>query len=55
MASARKIADRIAMLHRGKIIWDGPTDVIEDNGSKYVDQFIRDKGEGLIKMEMTAQ
>ena len=25
MASARKIADRIAMLYQGKIIWDGPT------------------------------
>ena len=25
MVSARKIADRIAMLYKGKIIWHGPT------------------------------
>jgi len=32
MASARKIADRIAMLHQGRIIWDGPVDRIDSSG-----------------------
>ena len=55
MVSAKKIADRIALIHRGKIIWDGATDAIEDSGSDYVDQFIRGKGEDLFKMEVTSQ
>ncbi len=40
MVSARKIADRIAMLYRGKIIWEGPTAQIDSSGNPYVDQFI---------------
>ena len=55
MVSAKKITDRIALIHRGKIIWDGATDAIEDSGSDYVDQSIHGKGEGPIKMEVTAQ
>ena len=52
MASARKIADRIAMLYKGKIIWDGPTADIDNSGNPYVDQFIRGAAEGPIKMEV---
>ena len=55
MVSAKKIADRIALIHRGKIIWNGATDAIEDSGSDYVDQSIHGKGEGPIKMKVTAQ
>src|SRR5690606_1970962 len=40
MASARKIAHRIAMLWQGKIIWSGPVDEIDRSGNPYVDQFI---------------
>ena len=29
MVSTRKIADRVAMLYKGKIIWDGPTSELE--------------------------
>ena len=54
MASARKIADRIAMLYKGKIIWHGPTKEIDASGNPYVDQFIHGRAEGPIKMEVKA-
>ena len=54
IASARKIADRVAMLHKGKIIWDGPVADIDASGSEYVDQFIRGRAEGPIEMEVLA-
>ena len=52
MVSARKIANRIAMLYRGKIIWQGPTAEIDRSGNPYVDQFIHGRAEGPIKMEV---
>jgi phospholipid/cholesterol/gamma-HCH transport system ATP-binding protein len=54
MASARKIADRVAMLYRGKIIWVGPVSEIDDSGNEYVDQFINGRAEGPIQMEVRA-
>ena len=50
MASARKIADRIAMLYGGRIIWEGPVDRIDASGNLYVDQFIHGRAEGPIKV-----
>jgi phospholipid/cholesterol/gamma-HCH transport system ATP-binding protein len=52
LVSARKIADRIAMLYRGKIIWAGPTSEIDNSGNPYVDQFIHGRADGPIKMEV---
>ena len=52
MASARKISNRIAMLYKGKIIWDGPTADIDRSGNAFVDQFIHGSAEGPIKMEV---
>ncbi|MEI6985123.1 MAG: ATP-binding cassette domain-containing protein [Rhodospirillaceae bacterium] len=54
MASARKIADRIAMIYQGKIIWHGRTDEIDHSGNPYVDQFINGRAEGPIKMQVRA-
>jgi phospholipid/cholesterol/gamma-HCH transport system ATP-binding protein len=51
MASARKIANRIAMIYGGKIIWAGPVDDIDDSANPYVDQFINGRADGPIKME----
>ena len=51
MASARKIADRIAMLHGGRIVWQGPVDQIEHSGSDFVEQFIHGRAEGPIRVE----
>ena len=54
MASARKIADRIAMLYRGRIIWQGPTSEIDCSNNPYVDQFVNGRAEGPITMEVRA-
>jgi phospholipid/cholesterol/gamma-HCH transport system ATP-binding protein len=52
MASARKIADRIAMIYGGKIIWFGKVDDIDHSGNPYVDQFIHGRAEGPIQMNV---
>lgn len=52
MASARKIADRIAMIHKGEIIWQGPARAVDTSGNPYVDQFIHGRAEGPIQMEI---
>jgi phospholipid/cholesterol/gamma-HCH transport system ATP-binding protein len=52
MVSARKIADRIAMIHKGEIIWQGPARAIDTSGNPYVDQFIHGRAEGPIQMEV---
>jgi phospholipid/cholesterol/gamma-HCH transport system ATP-binding protein len=50
MGSVRRIADRVAMLHDGRIVWNGPIDEIDRSGSDYVDQFINGRAEGPIGM-----
>lgn len=52
MASARKIADRIAMLYKGRIVWCGPVEEIDNSGNPFVEQFINGRAEGPIKMEL---
>ena len=52
MASARRIADRVAMLHGGRIIWSGPPDTLMDSGNPFVDQFTHGRREGPIQMEL---
>lgn len=52
MASARKIADRIAMLYHGKIIWEGAKADVDNSGSAHVDQFIHGRAQGPIEMEL---
>jgi phospholipid/cholesterol/gamma-HCH transport system ATP-binding protein len=54
MTSAHKVADRIAMLHEGRIVWQGPTAEIDSSGNPYVDQFIHGRAEGPIKMQVRA-
>lgn len=50
MASVRKIADEVAMLYEGKIIWQGPVEDIDNSGNEYVDQFINGRAQGPIEM-----
>jgi phospholipid/cholesterol/gamma-HCH transport system ATP-binding protein len=52
MASARKIADDIAMIYKGQIIWQGSAKDIDHSGNEYVDQFIKGQAHGPIKMEV---
>jgi len=54
MVSARKIADRIAMLHKGRIVWHGPTAEIDRSGNPFVEQFVHGRAEGPIHMEVRA-
>jgi phospholipid/cholesterol/gamma-HCH transport system ATP-binding protein len=48
MASARKIADDIAMIYKGKIIWQGPVKDLDKSGNEYVEQFIHGRAAGPI-------
>ncbi len=52
MASVRKIADRVAMIYKGKIIWSGTRAEVDNSGNEYVDQFIHGRAEGPIQMEV---
>jgi phospholipid/cholesterol/gamma-HCH transport system ATP-binding protein len=54
MVSARKIADRIAMLHEGRIVWHGLAADIDGSGNPFVDQFVNGRAEGPIRMEVRA-
>jgi phospholipid/cholesterol/gamma-HCH transport system ATP-binding protein len=49
MASVRKIADEVAMLHEGRIIWRGPVSALDDSGNAYIDQFVNGRAEGPIQ------
>lgn len=48
MASVRRIANRVAMIYQGKLIWQGDVSKIEHSGNEYVDQFIHGRAEGPI-------
>ncbi|MCB8877230.1 ABC transporter ATP-binding protein [Acidisoma silvae] len=52
MASSQRIGDRAAMLHKGRIIWEGPAAAILDSGNPVVDQFTHGRREGPIQMEL---
>jgi len=52
MASARKIGHRIAMLHDGKLIWQGAVKDIDHCGNAHVEQFIHGSAEGPIRMQV---
>jgi phospholipid/cholesterol/gamma-HCH transport system ATP-binding protein len=47
MASARAIADRVAMLHEGRIVWQGPVAALDASGNSLVDGFVHGRaGDG---------
>jgi phospholipid/cholesterol/gamma-HCH transport system ATP-binding protein len=54
MVSTRKIADRVAMLYQGRIVWHGQAADIEKSGNPFVDQFVHGREEGPIRMEVRA-
>ena len=49
MASVRKIADEVAMLQEGSIIWRGPVADLDKSGNAYVEQFVHGRAEGPIQ------
>jgi phospholipid/cholesterol/gamma-HCH transport system ATP-binding protein len=52
MASAKRIGDQVAMIHKGRIIWNGPSSALMDSGDPIVDQFTHGRREGPIEMEL---
>ena len=52
MASARRIGDRVAMIHKGRIVWEGPAESLMDSGNAMVDQFTHGRRDGPIQMEL---
>jgi phospholipid/cholesterol/gamma-HCH transport system ATP-binding protein len=50
MASVRKIANTVAMLYEGRIVWAGPVGRLDDSGNPYVDQFVHGRAEGPIRV-----
>ena len=52
MASATRIGDAAAMIHRGKIIWSGPATSLFESGNPEVDQFTHGRRDGPIQMEL---
>ena len=49
MSSARKIADEVAMLFEGRIIWRGKADDVDHSGNDFVDQFVHGRADGPIQ------
>jgi phospholipid/cholesterol/gamma-HCH transport system ATP-binding protein len=52
MASARRIGDRAAMIHKGRIVWEGEATDLMNTGNPMVDQFTHGRREGPIQMEL---
>ena len=52
IASARRIGDAAAMIHHGRIVWQGPASDLMDSGNPIVDQFTHGRREGPIQMEL---
>lgn len=55
LASARKIADEVAMIYQGQIIWQGPVAEMDHSGNEYVDQFIHGRADGPITDDIRAR
>ncbi|MCE2687196.1 MAG: ATP-binding cassette domain-containing protein [Rickettsiales bacterium] len=47
--SAQRIADKVAMLYNGKIIWLGNVEDVMNSGNPFLDQFVNRRPEGPIK------
>ncbi len=52
MASAQRIGDAAAMIHKGRIIWTGRAVDLMASGNAMVDQFTHGAREGPIQMEL---
>ena len=48
MASVRRIADKVAMVHNGTIVWCGPAIEMDDTGIAEVDQFVHGHADGPL-------
>lgn len=48
MTTVRAVADRVAMLHGGRIRWLGPVAALDRSGDAHVEQFVHGRAEGPI-------
>jgi len=51
VGSVRRIANRVAMLWQGRIVWTGPADQIDVSGNPFVDQFVHGRVSGPIRFD----
>ena len=49
MSSVRAIADKVAMLHGGRVQWSGAIGDMDNSGDPYVDQFVHGRAVGPIE------
>jgi len=49
MSSVRAIADKVAMIHDGRVQWTGAIGDIDASGDPYLDQFINARADGPIE------
>lgn len=50
MISARHIADEVAMIYEGKIIWHDNVKALDHSGNAFVEQFVSGSAEGPIQI-----
>jgi phospholipid/cholesterol/gamma-HCH transport system ATP-binding protein len=54
LAVVRRIADSVAMLHEGRVVWRGPVAELDETDNAYVRQFVSQSIEGPIRMPALA-
>ena len=52
LGSARTIADDIAMIYRGKVVWQGPVGELDTTDNPYVRQFVGGSTQGPINADV---
>ena len=55
MASVRRIADKVAMVHDGVIIWCGPASEMDNSGVEEVHQFVHGLADGPLTLAAQAE
>ncbi len=54
LAVVRRIADAVAMLHEGRVVWRGSVTELDETDNAYVRQFVSQSIEGPIRMPALA-
>ena len=54
MKAARRYYDNLAMLHDGRIIWEGPTSKVDEAENPYLDQLVNGHAQGPIETALHA-
>ena len=52
--TVEKVSDRVAMIHDGRVVWDGATSDIHSSGNDYVHQFVNKLAVGPIRVGVDA-